>query len=820
MKLAYQTHRVTAASVLALFVVLLASPSIAAVPQTIVVDGVNDFDAANLLEDDGGDTEESNFCGDDPEVDTPMDIKEVYVTNDANNLYIGFVYDRECFSSPQVNLGMAFSYGDPADGGTTDPFSRRIAWNTIADKPDNYVYAVLDGFNYEVFYQWNGTGWDVVQDGSDGLGMANDVGFEEISIPLSWFSNGQAGLSGGQNLKIELWMTQDGTSKPPLDALASDDVQTSTPSGTTFDVSTDVEMTAYLDYTVIDVVDNEAPLLTGVSLVDGAAGTYRLTYNEPVEQASAEALINYSIGGVNPISATRTSNSVVEVVFDSGDGATAGSATNLQLDINGVQDPSGNTLNGSFDVAVKELVFEGLFGPFLQNNATGPDDFFTVEGSRSPLDFILAEGDDEMALFDAENDVYRLPVSFAFYVGPSGGTPVTSSIALEWKFGFNGVQFESRSNREAIIAVGDEGSRVISRFWDDLDPSQFTTTDIDVIFSVDMNALDIQAGDTVELAGNVLPLSFDSPYTPLLDDGAGQDATAGDGIYTTVVTFPAGSLKNVNYKYVFNANFECFGQGDRTVFLNDEEFDTIGGTNGPIVLPVATYDRCTVVAGDTEVVFAVDITGSGYDVDPPLNFDVLVAGNVAPLSFDLNGVEAAPVAMFDDGVAPDDTAGDLIYTTSVVFPDSSNRFLEYKYVVGDEFEGQGLPNRNVVLSDEFDASGNPQVLGVDELNFTVPTNVDTPVRPERMAVKAVPNPFNPQTSIVFEMPSRADVTVEIFDSRGRLVRTLYQGVLGAGQQSRTWDGRGDSGQLVASGVYFARVVGGGYAASTRLVLVK
>ena len=156
----------------------------------------------------------------------------------------------------------------------------------------------------------------------------------------------------------------------------------------------------------------------------------------------------------------------------------------------------------------------------------------------------------------------------------------------------------------------------------------------------------------------------------------------------------------------------------------------------------------------------------------------------------------------------------------MVFPDSSNRFLEYKYVVGDEFEGQGLPNRNVVLSDEFDASGNPQVLGVDELNFTVPTNVDTPVRPERMAVKAVPNPFNPQTSIVFEMPSRADVTVEIFDSRGRLVRTLYQGVLGAGQQSRTWDGRGDSGQLVASGVYFARVVGGGYAASTRLVLVK
>ena len=38
----------------------------------------------------------------------------------------------------------------------------------------------------------------------------------------------EGGLAAGETLYVEIWMTQDGTSKPPLDAMASDDVQTST----------------------------------------------------------------------------------------------------------------------------------------------------------------------------------------------------------------------------------------------------------------------------------------------------------------------------------------------------------------------------------------------------------------------------------------------------------------------------------------------------------------------------------------------------------------------------------------------------------------
>ena len=76
----------------------------AAVPQTIIVDGVNDFDPSNLLSDDRNDTQTG--CA---PVALPMDLGRVYVTNDANFLYIGVEFAQTCYCD--MNLGMAFDIG-------------------------------------------------------------------------------------------------------------------------------------------------------------------------------------------------------------------------------------------------------------------------------------------------------------------------------------------------------------------------------------------------------------------------------------------------------------------------------------------------------------------------------------------------------------------------------------------------------------------------------------------------------------------------------------------------------------------------------------
>lgn len=69
-----------------------------------------------------------------------------------------------------------------------------------------------------------------------------------------------------------------------------------------------------------------------------------------------------------------------------------------------------------------------------------------------------------------------------------------------------------------------------------------------------------------------------------------------------------------------------------------------------------------------------------------------------------------------------------------------------------------------------------------------------------------PNPFNPQTTLRLAMSRAGQVSVEVFDVRGRRVRTLVDGSLEAGRHDLVWNGTDDAGQVVSSGVYLVRVV--------------
>jgi hypothetical protein len=84
-----------------------------------------------------------------------------------------------------------------------------------------------------------------------------------------------------------------------------------------------------------------------------------------------------------------------------------------------------------------------------------------------------------------------------------------------------------------------------------------------------------------------------------------------------------------------------------------------------------------------------------------------------------------------------------------------------------------------------------------------------------------PNPFNPATSVRFDLAQDSEVTLRIFDIQGRLVRDLVQGErFTAGQHSVAWDGRNASGREVASGVYFLDMVAGDYHARHKMVMAR
>mgnify|MGYP006200059645 CR=1 FL=1 len=95
------------------------------------------------------------------------------------------------------------------------------------------------------------------------------------------------------------------------------------------------------------------------------------------------------------------------------------------------------------------------------------------------------------------------------------------------------------------------------------------------------------------------------------------------------------------------------------------------------------------------------------------------------------------------------------------------------------------------------------------------------VLPERFTLHpGYPNPFQHSTTLEYDLPEPAPVTVTVYNTLGSEVARLVDGVQAAGRRQVVWDGRDRSGQRLGAGIYFARMQVGGTVWSQTLVLVK
>lgn len=101
---------------------------------------------------------------------------------------------------------------------------------------------------------------------------------------------------------------------------------------------------------------------------------------------------------------------------------------------------------------------------------------------------------------------------------------------------------------------------------------------------------------------------------------------------------------------------------------------------------------------------------------------------------------------------------------------------------------------------------NPRVAVPVQLTIEPPTAIpgESSLPGEFALHSSYPNPFNPETRIVFDVAEPATVELAIFNLLGQKVRTLFNGFRSAGQFSQVWDGKNDAGNLVGSGVYLVR----------------
>ena len=261
--------------------------------------------------------------------------------------------------------------------------------------------------------------------------------------------------------------------------------------------------------------------------------------------------------------------------------------------------------------------------------------------------------------------------------------------------------------------------------------------------------------------------------------------------------------------------------------------------DGSTLAPEIDANGVAVWDGTTWSALAEGVTGTVYDLE--VWDDKLYAGgqftcangqNLAYWQFPVPG--SAPVAV--------DDAYDVAQDSSAVFPvldnDSDPDGEALKIVACLTASAQGAvtvstdsltlgyqPPEGYTGEDTFcyvvtDPIGRRDTATVT-VNVIPSTGVDEAGLPRTFALhQNHPNPFNPTTTLGFDLPLSVEVKVEIFDALGRKVRTLKSCALAAGRYQLEWDARDDHGTALASGVYLCRVEAGPWRAVRKMLLLR
>jgi hypothetical protein len=216
-------------------------------------------------------------------------------------------------------------------------------------------------------------------------------------------------------------------------------------------------------------------------------------------------------------------------------------------------------------------------------------------------------------------------------------------------------------------------------------------------------------------------------------------------------------------------------QGDDLANLADE--DGVVFASPLVINQNAQVDVTVSVAGWLDAWFDWDRSGA-WDA-----FELVYSGPVAAGS--------NPISFIVPAVAvPGQTFGRFRYSTGAALP-----------LDGPAPDGE-VEDYEVIIEDETTDVKDQAVPDFFELH------------------DAAPNPFNPQTTLSFSLPTACHVRLAIFDVRGRLVATLLDEERGPGLHRVVWDGRNARGRQVASGVYLYRLEAGSFIEAKPMVLLK
>jgi hypothetical protein len=132
-------------------------------------------------------------------------------------------------------------------------------------------------------------------------------------------------------------------------------------------------------------------------------------------------------------------------------------------------------------------------------------------------------------------------------------------------------------------------------------------------------------------------------------------------------------------------------------------------------------------------------------------------------------------------------------------------------IIFPDFNLSGRTQDNICYFDNISFSPSNSV-GIDNKSETLPQGF--------LLEQNFPNPFNPTTTLRYELPENAFAKITIYDMMGREVKTLVNSLQAAGYKSIQWDATNNQGYHVSAGVYLYSIEAGDFRQTKKMILLK
>lgn len=348
------------------------------------------------------------------------------------------------------------------------------------------------------------------------------------------------------------------------------------------------------------------------------------------------------------------------------------------------------------------------------------------------------------------------------------------------------------------------------------------------IFEGEITAGEAHVSDTVITSTvGVLTIYVDEPKKV----PSGLVAIAGD----TVVDLSWNTIADADllgYKVYYGTASRDYGEPIDVG--NSTNYRLTGLTNG-----VRYYAAVTACYADG--------SESGYSIEvsaiPLLVVEIDIKPGSYPNSINLGSDGVIPVAILTTSIAAGDSVdfdAANVDQFSLTLASSAAREKGKSGNIGsfEDVDGDGdldlvvqFPTVDLALTENDSEAvlegqtldGTP-IEGCDSINVVPPAAA--PAKPAQFALlQNYPSIFNPDTWIPYQLAGDVDVVIRIYDTAGRLVRMLDLGHKPAGfyttrGKAAYWDGRNETGEEVASGVYFYTIQAGKFTATKKMVIAK